>query len=341
MPVLVTGASGFLGGRLVEMLAARGEQVVVLVRPSSQVGHLDGLLAGSAVRLVRAELAFDFEARDVDPGVREAMLDVTVVYHCAGCSTDWATPRTYQQGNVLATQALLAAAAGAPELERFVHVSTTDVYGYPPLPCAETVEPLDTGLGYNHSKILGEQAVWHASASGLPVTVVRPATIYGPRGTAFVTDIAKLLRERTMAYVDGGRMPGGFVYVDDVAEAMIAAAASPVAAGQAYNLSSLQGETWKQYCVLLAKAIGLPAPWINLPFAAAMGVAALMEAPHRYLRVPGRPLLTRHAVYLLGRDQEFPSAKAQADLGYAPSVSLENGVARSAAWLRGQQKSKA
>jgi nucleoside-diphosphate-sugar epimerase len=169
----------------------------------------------------------------------------------------------------------------------------------------------------------------------MPVTVLRPATIYGPRGTAFVTDIAKLLRERTMAYVDGGRVPGGFVYVDDVAEAMIAAAHAPGAAGEAYNLSSLRGESWKQYCGLLAKALGLPTPWINLPFSIAMGVAAVMESPHRYLRAPGRPLLTRHAVYLLGRDQEFPSGKAQAAFGYAPKVAIEEGVVRSAAWLLG------
>jgi nucleoside-diphosphate-sugar epimerase len=335
MAVLVTGASGFLGGRLVEMLVERGEQVVVLVRPSSDVSHLAGLLAGNAVRLVRAELAFDFEARDVGPGLRDALQGVTLVYHCAGCSTDWASARTYQQGNVLATQALLAAASGSSSLERFVHVSTTDVYGYPEVPCAETEQPFHTGLGYNHSKILGEDAVWRASAAGLPVTVVRPATIYGPRGTAFVTDIAKLLRERTMAYVDGGGVPGGFVYVDDVAEAMIAAAHSPATLGEAYNLSSLRGESWKQYCSLLASALGLRAPWINLPFAVAMAVATVMEAPHRYLHIPGRPLLTRHAVYLLGRDQEFPSAKAQAAFGYAPQVSIEEGVHRSAAWLRG------
>jgi nucleoside-diphosphate-sugar epimerase len=336
MTALVTGASGFLGGRLVEMLVERGEQVVVLVRPSSRVSHLDGLLAGGSVRLVQAELAFDFEARDVAPGLRDAVRGVSVVYHCAGCSTDWATARTYQQGNVLATQAMLSAAAGASALTRFVHVSTTDVYGYPVAPCDESVEPFDTGLGYNHSKILGELAVWRASEAGMPVTVIRPATIYGPRGTAFVTDIAKLLRERAMACVDGGRAPGGFVYVDDVVEAMLAAARSPAALGQAYNLSSLRGESWKQYCLLLARALGLPAPWINLPFRLAMGIAGLMEFPHRYLRIPGRPLLTRHAVYLLGRDQEFPSGKAQAAFGYSPKVGIEEGVARSAEWLRGQ-----
>ena len=336
MAVLVTGASGFLGGRLVEMLVEHGEQVVVLVRPDSRVGHLSALLDRNAVRLVRGEIAFDFEARDLDPGLRNAVRGVRLVYHCAGCSTDWASARTYQQGNVLATQAMLAASVGLPGFERFVHVSTTDVYGYPSVPCDETVAPFDTGLPYNHTKILGEQAVWQAGAAGLPVTVVRPATIYGPRGTAFVTDIAKLLRERTMAYVDGGRAPGGFVYVDDVCEAMIAAAHSPTAVGQAYNLSSRHGESWQQYCRLLASALGLPEPWINLPFPLAMGMATMMEAPHRYLHIPGRPLLTRHAVYLLGRDQEFPSARAQLAFSYSPKVSLEDGVGRSASWLREQ-----
>ena len=342
MSVVVTGASGFLGGRLVEMLVARGEQVTIVARPGSRIDHLAKLLDTQAaggrapVRLVRAELAFDLSQRDIDPGLRTAMVGARHVYHCAGCSTDWASPRTYAEGNVRATQAVLAAASESTGLERVVHVSTTDVYGYPRVPGDETEPLADVGLGYNHTKILGEQAAWRASDAGLPVTIVRPASIYGPRGTAFVTDIAGLLRERTMAVVDGGRAPGGFVYVDDVAEAMIAAAQSPQTLGQAYNLSSVQGESWKRYCSLLATALGLRAPWINLPFQVAMGVAGLMEAPHRYFRLKGRPLLTKHAVYLLGRDQEFASRKAAEHFGYAPAVSLEEGVERSAAWLQSQ-----
>ena len=340
MSVVVTGASGFLGGRLVQVLVARGEQVTIVARPGSRVDHLATLLQSQAaggiapVRLIRAELAFDLAQRDLDPGLRAAMVGARYVYHCAGCSTDWATPRSYAEGNVRATQAVLAAASESSVLDRVGHVSTTDVYGYPLSPGDETQPLVDTGLGYNHSKILGEQAAWRASDAGLPVTIVRPASIYGPRGTAFVTDIAGLLRERTMALVDGGRVPGGFVYVDDVVEAMIAAAGSSRTAGQAYNLSSTRGESWKRYCVSLAAALGLRAPWINLPFQAAMGVAPLMEAPYSFFRLRGRPLLTRHAVYLLGRDQEFSSVKAAQHFGYAPAVSLEDGVARSVAWLQ-------
>jgi nucleoside-diphosphate-sugar epimerase len=312
------------------MLAARGEQVLVVARASSRLSHLDTLTSGEApsVRVLRTELV------PGDPTLAGAVRGVRTIYHCAGCSTDWASPAAYRQGNVISTEAMLAAARSADQLQHFVHVSTTDVYGYPKLPCHEESRLYDTGLLYNKTKILGEQAVWRVIAEGLPVTIVRPASIYGPRGTAFVTDIARLLKERTMAYVDRGRAPGGFVYVDDVAEAMIAAAANPATVGEAYNLSSIHQESWRRYCSYLADALGLKKPWLDLPFSFAMGLAAAMEAPQRYLRMPGRPLLTRHAVYLLARNQEYPSLKARDAFGWQPAVSLEEGIARSVAWLR-------
>jgi nucleoside-diphosphate-sugar epimerase len=169
----------------------------------------------------------------------------------------------------------------------------------------------------------------------LPVTVIRPATIYGPRGKAFVTDIADLLRKKEMAYVSGGRATGGFVYVDNAVDAMIAAARSPAARGEAYNLTDCTGATWKDYVTALAGGLGCKAPWINLPYAAAMAVAGAMEAPYHWIKsLPGRPMLTRHAVFLLGRDQEYPSDKARVDFGFAPRVSLDEGVARSVAWVK-------
>ena len=64
-----------------------------------------------------------------------------------------------------------------------------------------------------------------------------------------------------------------------------------------------------------------------------MGVAGMMEAPQRFLRAPGRPLLTKHAVYLLGRDQEFPSGKAREHFGWMPRIGLEEGFKRSAEWF--------
>ena len=326
--VLVTGASGFLGGRLTEMLVAEGEDVTVLARVRADLGHLAHLDAGQ-LRIVRGGLT------DV-AAVAEAMRGTTHIYHCAAASTDWASDEVYFESNVRGTETLLRAARECRGLKRFVHVSTTDVYGYPLIPCDETGALKDAGLPYNRTKLQAEELAWRAAREdGLPVTVVRPATIYGPRGKAFVTDIAELLRTGMMAYVAGGRATGGFLYVDNCAEAMMAAARSSRTLGQAYNLSGETGVSWKEYCTALARGLGYKTPWIDLPYGAAMGLAGVMEAPYRVMkRLPGRPLLTRHAVLLLGRDQEFPSGKAREEFGFTSRVGFEEGVERSVRWCR-------
>ncbi|NYF79667.1 NAD-dependent epimerase/dehydratase family protein [Granulicella arctica] len=325
MTTLITGASGFLGGRLAQLLAAQGEQVIVLARPTSDLRHLAGL----PIRIVPGDLTDLASLRAAVVG-----MGVAHIFHCAACSTDWAPWKTYFDANVTGTQNLLEAALESPTLARFVHVSTTDVYGYPAIPCDESAPTRDAGLPYNQTKRLGELAVWRAHQDhGLPVTIVRPATIYGPRGKDFTVEIATLLRQRLMATIDHGRAPGGFAYVDNVAEAMIAAAHHPATLGHAFNLSDGTHATWADYVKLFSQAIHAKPPWINLSFAAATNLASVLETPHRLLKLPGRPLLTRHAVQLLGINQEFPIAKAKETFGFAPKISLEEGIARSAAWL--------
>lgn len=329
MPVLVTGASGFLGGRLAEVLARQGEEVTVLARASSDLRHLSAV---SGLRVIRGSLT-------QTAAVLEAVREASYIFHCAAASTDWAPAHVYLESNVRGTETLLLHARAARSLERFVHISTTDVYGYPVVPCEESGMRRDVGLPYNRTKIAAENAVWReAQQSGMPVTVIRPATIYGPRGKAFVSDIAALLRQRQMLYIDGGRAAGGFLYVDNAVDGILAAARREAARGQAYNLSDGTGTTWRDYVTALAGGLGYKPPWIDLPWSAAMALAWTMEAPYRWISVlPGRPLLTRHAVFLLGRDQEFPIDKARAELGFAPRISMNEGIARSAAWLNGMR----
>jgi nucleoside-diphosphate-sugar epimerase len=191
------------------------------------------------------------------------------------------------------------------------------------------------GLPYNRTKIQGEEAVWRAYREhGLPVTVVRPATIYGPRGKDFVVEIVKLLQQRLMLLIDGGRARGGFTYVDNVAEAMMQAVESPATVGRAYNISDGTGTTWRDYTNALADALGYRRPRLALPFPIAMVLGASMEVPFGMVKAQKRPLLTRHAVHLLGQDQEFPAGRARVDFGFAPRVSFAEGIARSAAWVR-------
>ena len=324
MTTLITGASGFLGGRLAQLLAAQGEDITILARKTSQLEHLKHL---PNLRIAEGDLT--------DPAsLRAATQNAFRILHCAACSTDWAPYPTYYSANVTGTQNLLTAALESPTLQRFVHISTTDVYGYPTIPCDETAPTRDAGLPYNQTKILGEQAVWQAHRDhGLPITILRPATIYGPRGKDFTVEIATLLRQRLMATIDHGRAPGGFAYVDNVAEAILQAATHPATIGEAYNLSDGTHATWAGYLALFSKALGTKPPWINLNLATATTLARAFEAPWRTLHLKSRPLLTRHAVKLLALNQEFPTHKARENFGFSPKVSLEEGIARSTEWL--------
>jgi nucleoside-diphosphate-sugar epimerase len=323
MTALVTGASGFLGGRLVQVLAADGVPVRILARRGAGLRHLAGL----PVEVVEGSLA---DAQALAAAVR----GITHIYHCAGCSTDWAPEAAFFAANVEGVRNLLAAAAGAGSLRRLLHVSTTDVYGYPCAPCDESHPTADAGLPYNHTKRLGEQCVWEARRNtGLPVTVVRPATIFGPRGRAFTAHIAEHIRRGSMAVIDGGRAPGGFCYVDNAVRAMIQAATAPRAEGRAYNIADGSGKTWREYVDALADALGKRRPMLSLPSAVALPLARSLEACHRALRLPGRPLLTRHAVYLLSRNQEYPAERARREFGFTPKVGFAEGVARAVEWL--------
>jgi nucleoside-diphosphate-sugar epimerase len=323
MAVLVTGASGFLGGRLAQVLVARGEAVRILTRPNSDTRHLAGL----PIEIVQGDLA-------ATASLAAAVKDVTHIYHCAACSTDWAPWDVFYAANVAGVRYLLDAALQVTSLQRFLHVSTTDVYGYPADPCDECHPLTDVGLPYNRTKCQGEECVWEASRRGLPVTVVRPATIYGPRSKDFGTEIAKLIRQGTMAVVDGGRSPGGFCYVNNAVDAIIRAAIVPETLGRPYNLADGTGATWRSYVDALADGLGEPRPWINIPSTIAFPLARAMESTHSLLRLPGRPLLTRHAVYLLSRNQQYPIDKARCDFGLSPVVPFDEGVAHTVNWLR-------
>src|SRR5437879_1367484 len=127
MAVLVTGASGFLGGRLAQVLVARGETVRILARATSDLHHLAGL----PIEIVRGDLS-------ATTSIAAAVRGVTHVYHCAACSTDWAPDAVFNAANVAGVQNLLDAAQRVSGLQRFLHVSTTDVYGYPAVPCDES-----------------------------------------------------------------------------------------------------------------------------------------------------------------------------------------------------------
>lgn len=321
---LVTGATGFIGGHLTRALVRRGHRVRVLARAGSD-------------RSAFADLAVAVEVGGLDDPValERATAGVRHIYHCAGMSADWGPWRQFERVNVAGVVNLATAAAKAGTVRRLLHVSTTDVYGYPTVPGDESAAVRDVGLPYNRSKLQGERALFTvAAATRLPVTVVRPATVYGPRGKDFAVELARLLRQRQLVHIGGGRKPAGLLYVANAVDAMIAACLSTATVGKVYNLRDPELTTWREYVGALAEGLGLAAPALSVPVPLAMGAARVFEVAHTVLRKQSRPLLTRHVVRLLGTDQSFAIDRARRDLALDGTVPATQGIARTIDWLR-------
>ena len=133
---LVTGGSGFLGSHLVEALVARGEKVRVLIRPTSKIDHLKNL----KVELIHGDL-------NNIQSLRKAIQNIDRVYHCAALATDWGTWETFRSTNVTCVHNLLEVALEVG-VSKFIHVSTTDVYGHPDYPVDETTPYRLYGVGH-------------------------------------------------------------------------------------------------------------------------------------------------------------------------------------------------
>jgi nucleoside-diphosphate-sugar epimerase len=325
---LITGASGFIGGHLVECLVREGHRVRCLVRPTSDTARLERL----DVELVDGDLTTASSLQPAAAGCRH-------VLHCGALVSDWATVEEIRRINVLGTQNLLQASIAA-SVERFIHFSTTDVYGYPGAKAVdETQAPGRFRNWYAQTKLEAEQEVRRASQTrALQPVILRPATVYGPRSEEVIGEMAAAMRRGQMLLVDRGRAVAGLTYVENVTDAAVLALRRDAAVGQAFNITDALPITWRQFVDDLADGLGCRRVRLSLPLGVAEGLAFSLEHTYRLLRRTARmktpPLLSRQAVHVLGRQQDFSNQKAKALLGWEPRVDYTGGLAATLAWLR-------
>lgn len=317
---VVAGASGFLGGRLATLLAENGVAVRALVRETS------------VVNLPPAVPIFRCAFSDAD-GLAQAFNGADILFNCAGHSSDWGPWKHFREGNIDMVDHLWRAAARAG-IGRVLHVSTTDVYGYPRVACDETHPLIDVGLPYNRSKIAGDRlARGLGKELGLEVAVIRPATIFGPRSHDWVVELSRQLKSERVPLLDRGRTNAGLVFVDDTAHAMIALAALPRLDNDAYNVVDPTPLTWLSYFTALCEVIGSRPPRLNIPVSIAFVTAYASERAWQLLAMRSRPLFTRQVVYVMSRDQHYHVAKLQKTIANFPPIGLAQGIDLTRAWL--------
>ena len=333
---LVTGASGFIGGHLVQRLLRDGYQVRCLVRSSSDKSLLHSL---------EVELAVG-DLTDADSLAR-AVHGCRYVLHCGAMVSDWARAHEVSRVNVAGTRNLLAAAADSGTVRRFVHFSSTDVYGHPG---ARLVEESYAATGfsnwYGQTKLGAESEVRRAAHErDLDTVILRPSTVYGPRSREVVLEIARAIRAGNMVLIDGGRAIAGLCFVENLADATMLAMQHDDVRAQVFNVTDGLSVTWRELTDDLAGGLGCrPVRW-SMPYPLAEGIGFSLEHGYRALRattgLSTRPLLSRQAVQVMGRDQSFSNRRAAEVLGWEPRVDYATGLQHTLEWLRSEDLSVA
>jgi predicted dehydrogenase/nucleoside-diphosphate-sugar epimerase len=324
-PVLVTGATGFLGGHLVAALARCGADVVAPVRDRGRVS----LELEQQAHVVAADVR-DTAALDA------AMKGVSIVIHCAAVTANNVAWAKHHDVNVKGSRAVFEAALRAG-VERIVHVSSVAVYSDQPAgSIVDESIPRAPRRGewsnYSRSKLEAEEVAFELlREKNLPVTVVRLGLLYGPGGRSIGRGLAELGRFRLVIGREHNVLP--YTHVGNAVDALLLAALAPDAAGKVYNVVDDQIHDVRYAAKLASNGDRLTS--VYLPESLLLTGARVLEWRARRRGSEAPPRFSRYVVRSACRDLRYDTARARHELGWKPEIGLEEGVRSSAEAFNG------
>ena len=321
MKALVTGATGFIGSHLVEALVQRGVQVKCLVRNTSRLGWIKNCPVECVVG--------DCQEKQ---SLQQAVQDVDLVFHLAG-ATMAVKEQTFFEVNGQGTENLLQACIeNNTRLKKFIYLSSQAAAG----PCPrdgkkKESDPCEPVSPYGKSKLLGEElALSHAHL--LPLLILRPCAVYGPRDKGFFTLFKSISKNINPCFADHDQYIS-ICYVEDLVQAMLLAAEAQTESGEIFFLSDGHDYRMEEIGNIFAQAMEIRALKLCIPQQLLFGVGFLAEC---FARITGKPsIMSRGKVKEIRcKNWLCDIAKAKAILGFDPRIGLAQGAALTAAWYR-------
>ncbi len=318
MRVLVTGASGLLGGAVARAVAAAGHEVRTFQRrPSGIPGIADSL--GSVT----------------DPAaVADAVRGMDAVVHLAAKVSLAGDPAEFERVNVGGTRNMLAAASGleSGEPARFVQVSSPSVAHCGASIMGDGALPADPGAArgdYARTKAEAELLALAADSSRLSVVAIRPHLVWGPGDTQLVQRIVDRARSGRLPLLGHGAALIDTIYVDNAASAIAAALErAPEVHGRSYVVTNGEPRPVAEMLAGICRAAGVTPPRVRIPASAARTAGSLIEAIWRVRPGLDEPPMTRFLAEQLSTSHWFDQRAVRAELHWQPSVSIDEGLRR-------------
>jgi nucleoside-diphosphate-sugar epimerase len=317
--ILVTGATGYTGKALALNLAAEGHHVRALARSTSKVEDLQK----AGIEVVIGDIA----CRDE---VFRAVEGMDRIYHVAALYRQTNVPdHAFGDVHVKGTENICEAVLYFG-VKKVVHTSTIGVHGHVENPPGDEDSPFNPGDLYQQTKLEGELlALRYAKEKKLPLSVVRPAGIYGP-GETRMLKLFRAVKRRRFVMIGNGETCCHFVYIDDLIQGFKLAAESPNAVGRSYIIAGDEYVTLNRLVALIAEAVGVPTPRWRIPYAPVYAAGAICEALCKPFGM--EPPLHRRRVAFFDKTRAFCNERARQELGYRPQIDLRTGVRRTAEW---------
>jgi nucleoside-diphosphate-sugar epimerase len=321
--VLVTGGGGFVGSHLVEDQIRRGLRVRALDL------HLEALAGNQSAQLER--IVGDVASSTV---LEQALAGVDVVYHLASKHLEVGIPDAeYRRVNVDGTRRLLVLCAQSG-VRRFVYCSTTGLMGHIAGPPADEEAPARPDIIYEQTKWEAEQLVREfARGASLETVIVRPAWVYGPRCPR-TEKLFRAAEKGRFLMVGDGRCLRHPIFVDDMSLGFHLAGTVAGAAGRTYIIGDDRAVPVRQLIATVARTVGKPMRLVTLP----PGVAALLfrGVEAACLAVGKKPPVSSRSLKFFTQQTAYDTSRARRELGFQPTVSLEEGLWRT--WKAIRQK---